>query len=196
MSYPRQSGSIRMPMPGYGGYGAQQQQQQRPGFPMHPSTQQHGYPSGYPQPQQHQQQQHPSYSHHQQIRPTSSYPTYSQPPQSYASQPTPPYPTEQVQSMSMNNTHTSQSSTSYSTQSQQGGLQASADKTAQNINALIKDATNNDLEHLVNNEDKLIELVQDSTEVYTHFFTLLYFCLLYTSPSPRDKRQSRMPSSA
>ena len=25
---------------------------------------------------------------------------------------------------------------------------------------------------------------------------LLKFCLLYTSPSPRDKRQSRMPSSA
>ena len=25
---------------------------------------------------------------------------------------------------------------------------------------------------------------------------LLYLCLLYTSPSPRDKRQSRMPSSA
>ena len=25
---------------------------------------------------------------------------------------------------------------------------------------------------------------------------LLLFCLLYTSPSPRDKRQSRMPSSA
>ena len=24
----------------------------------------------------------------------------------------------------------------------------------------------------------------------------VYFCLLYTSPSPRDKRQSRMPSSA
>ena len=24
----------------------------------------------------------------------------------------------------------------------------------------------------------------------------LYGCLLYTSPSPRDKRQSRMPSSA
>ena len=27
-------------------------------------------------------------------------------------------------------------------------------------------------------------------------FALLVFCLLYTSPSPRDKRQSRMPSSA
>ena len=26
--------------------------------------------------------------------------------------------------------------------------------------------------------------------------TLPYPCLLYTSPSPRDKRQSRMPSSA
>ena len=25
---------------------------------------------------------------------------------------------------------------------------------------------------------------------------LLDYCLLYTSPSPRDKRQSRMPSSA
>ena len=24
----------------------------------------------------------------------------------------------------------------------------------------------------------------------------IYVCLLYTSPSPRDKRQSRMPSSA
>ena len=27
-------------------------------------------------------------------------------------------------------------------------------------------------------------------------FDWIYFCLLYTSPSPRDKRQSRMPSSA
>ena len=28
------------------------------------------------------------------------------------------------------------------------------------------------------------------------FMSKHYFCLLYTSPSPRDKRQSRMPSSA
>ena len=27
-------------------------------------------------------------------------------------------------------------------------------------------------------------------------FDKVIFCLLYTSPSPRDKRQSRMPSSA
>ena len=30
----------------------------------------------------------------------------------------------------------------------------------------------------------------------SNFKQLLYSCLLYTSPSPRDKRQSRMPSSA
>ena len=28
------------------------------------------------------------------------------------------------------------------------------------------------------------------------FFERVHACLLYTSPSPRDKRQSRMPSSA
>ena len=36
----------------------------------------------------------------------------------------------------------------------------------------------------VNEFEKAEDLVQDT------------FCLLYTSPSPRDKRQSRMPSSA
>ena len=29
-----------------------------------------------------------------------------------------------------------------------------------------------------------------------HRFALLYCCLLYTSPSPRDRTRSRMPSSA
>ena len=32
--------------------------------------------------------------------------------------------------------------------------------------------------------------------VLTVFFVVSCICLLYTSPSPRDKRQSRMPSSA
>ena len=32
--------------------------------------------------------------------------------------------------------------------------------------------------------------------LYSHCKTLDDVCLLYTSPSPRDKRQSRMPSSA
>ena len=42
-------------------------------------------------------------------------------------------------------------------------------------------------------KDKLV-----SSEARPAVETLIndYFCLLYTSPSPRDKRQSRMPSSA
>ena len=31
---------------------------------------------------------------------------------------------------------------------------------------------------------------------FTTFFKQYYSCLLYTSPSPRDKHRSRMPSSA
>ena len=37
--------------------------------------------------------------------------------------------------------------------------------------------------------DRLVEVVDSDG-------WLFQFCLLYTSPSPRDKRQSRMPSSA
>ena len=43
---------------------------------------------------------------------------------------------------------------------------------------------------------KVIESGQISMLLATVVFTMSYFCLLYTSPSPRDKRQSRMPSSA
>ena len=43
-------------------------------------------------------------------------------------------------------------------------------------------------------------VVRDSPPRYCFTFALFYIwekrCLLYTSPSPRDKRQSRMPSSA
>ena len=37
------------------------------------------------------------------------------------------------------------------------------------------------------------EILETLPEYYTH---LLYLCLLYTSPSPRDVEESRMPSSA
>ena len=36
----------------------------------------------------------------------------------------------------------------------------------------------------------------DSIEDTTDYKAITKACLLYTSPSPRDKRQSRMPSSA
>ena len=36
----------------------------------------------------------------------------------------------------------------------------------------------------------------DIVSIFPFYVTLVFSCLLYTSPSPRDKRQSRMPSSA
>ena len=42
--------------------------------------------------------------------------------------------------------------------------------------------------------DDVLEVI--AACVRNHEAALLYLCLLYTSPSPRDKRQSRMPSSA
>ena len=42
----------------------------------------------------------------------------------------------------------------------------------------------------------LSQLYTDFSLAFLIDFSLLYVCLLYTSPSPRDKRQSRMPSSA
>ncbi|WDT36643.1 hypothetical protein PVA38_09915 [Streptococcus pneumoniae D39] len=39
-------------------------------------------------------------------------------------------------------------------------------------------------------------LLNSSFFFLSKFFTLYYSCLLYTSPSPRDRTRSRMPSSA
>ena len=41
---------------------------------------------------------------------------------------------------------------------------------------------------------RVLRFLKDDPEC--KFDMLLSVCLLYTSPSPRDKRQSRMPSSA
>ena len=40
--------------------------------------------------------------------------------------------------------------------------------------------------------ENILKLYKEHTRIYSDDGT----CLLYTSPSPRDKRQSRMPSSA
>ena len=39
-------------------------------------------------------------------------------------------------------------------------------------------------------------LAQGAAQTFLDAFTLLKVCLLYTSPSPRDRTRSRMPSSA
>ena len=42
----------------------------------------------------------------------------------------------------------------------------------------------------------LLAREEDAADALANVLLLEYACLLYTSPSPRDKRQSRMPSSA
>ena len=52
-------------------------------------------------------------------------------------------------------------------------------------------------EHVVIFKDGYCLVVKDGmAKTDENGFAHTYDCLLYTSPSPRDKRQSRMPSSA
>ena len=51
----------------------------------------------------------------------------------------------------------------------------------------------NALTEVIPNIEKLVEALVTR---FDNRGRLFYICLLYTSPSPRDKRQSRMPSSA
>ena len=53
-------------------------------------------------------------------------------------------------------------------------------------------APDHNLRGCAHNQGCLDELM----EIRKHVLEYLKTCLLYTSPSPRDKRQSRMPSSA
>ena len=49
----------------------------------------------------------------------------------------------------------------------------------------------------IEKDDVAVTLLEgNSVKGVLHKKELLCTCLLYTSPSPRDKRQSRMPSSA
>ena len=45
------------------------------------------------------------------------------------------------------------------------------------------------------NQGDQFEVIEDNGKIVL-VPVAIYPCLLYTSPSPRDKRQSRMPSSA
>ena len=54
----------------------------------------------------------------------------------------------------------------------------------------------NELSKLINKEKIKGYIGFDCTAESLHVGSLLQICLLYTSPSPRDTRESRMPSSA
>ena len=65
------------------------------------------------------------------------------------------------------------------------------EKTSENI-AIGLDTRGRDF-----SVEGLLDLLKALSNLEHVDFELLYLsCLLYTSPSPRDKRQSRMPSSA
>ena len=55
----------------------------------------------------------------------------------------------------------------------------------------VRDAYNSQLDPARNNNQADTVVVTDSNGV-----KVPYYCLLYTSPSPRDRTRSRMPSSA
>ena len=72
-----------------------------------------------------------------------------------------------------------------------------------NFNALADSPSK--IQELVNRQNELVKMAQSQHPEYNagaaSFFliqaeALLYYCLLYTSPSPRDRTRSRMPSSA
>ena len=46
------------------------------------------------------------------------------------------------------------------------------------------------------NADAILEFVSKAGEQKVQVLVLPELCLLYTSPSPRDRQKSRMPSSA
>ena len=54
-----------------------------------------------------------------------------------------------------------------------------------------------DENHIIINKNKILFGQEtDLNNIHWNKYGVDYVCLLYTSPSPRDKRQSRMPSSA
>ena len=70
-----------------------------------------------------------------------------------------------------------------------------ADLGAEEIVKHIKPGQS-ELEIAIAGRDKMEREIAKSYPDAEYMDTWVWFCLLYTSPSPRDKRQSRMPSSA
>ena len=73
------------------------------------------------------------------------------------------------------------------------GLSWHENQATGNITAVLNDDVNQ-LERFLNNG--MNQIIQVFVSTICIGFIFFYICLLYTSPSPRDQRGSRMPSSA
>ena len=64
--------------------------------------------------------------------------------------------------------------------------------------ALKEKENNGSLDYMICDEAQFysVDQIEQLARVVDEIGAEVYTCLLYTSPSPRDKRQSRMPSSA
>ena len=79
-----------------------------------------------------------------------------------------------------------------SDKSNYGSFTALSDEAIENVKALMEEAAK--VEGATGNVQKIGDFYKSFMDVST--IEQAGICLLYTSPSPRDKRQSRMPSSA
>ena len=70
------------------------------------------------------------------------------------------------------------------------------DKYSDYLNEEFKNTLGWSISEIVQVEDKEEIKKTNIAQPYIFAISYCYGCLLYTSPSPRDKRQSRMPSSA
>src|SRR5665213_4184969 len=73
----------------------------------------------------------------------------------------------------------------------------------QSLQAVIKELRNENFDYIIDLHHNLRSMkVKDALKVKSFSYNKLnvqkwiYTCLLYTSPSPRDRQKSRMPSSA
>ena len=177
MAYPRQPprGGYNMPMPQYSqntgttapypAYG-QHPQYPPPARQPYPQTYQH-QPASQPQ---HGMPYPPSSTH--QRTPYSST-TTSQPPYPVATSHS-PYPTSQVQSMSVNSTTTNSSPyPSSGSTNQFTEVDQWMENATNGLLAIIKEEGKTELENLVNNENRIIELVQDTNGVCKTFSSQL-----------------------
>ena len=60
--------------------------------------------------------------------------------------------------------------------------------------SLSKEKILEEINELIEAVEKNSNKIHEAADVFYHL--IMYLCLLYTSPSPRDRTRSRMPSSA